>query len=301
MKKALIIIASCILGLSLAITLVVMAALHFTKANHNLGWGPEPRTVKILSVDAIPVNVFDGIEGGGWTVKDNSGRYYYRSKAVDAASGASLLWKLSCDQAIQPPATMTYTPLGNTSASLLEIRAVVSGPYKDEQEATASLGGAIPADEELLHSSGTVGAGSEADTVYVLQRVSIVAGNDFRTADPSINQYSGQREVLFTLTSEAGGRFYDYTSKNVGQSMAVVMGGRVREVAKIQSAIRDRGVIQGSFTQSEVAELSKLLRTGAKPSAENNGSLSGTGNSNPQNHCKVIADDGFGILRWLTR
>ncbi len=43
----------------------------------------------------------------------------------------------------------------------------------------------------------------------------------------------------FTLTNEAGDKFYDYTSKNVGQSMAVVMGGRVSEVATIQSAIRD--------------------------------------------------------------
>ena len=49
--------------------------------------------------------------------------------------------------------------------------------------------------------------------------------------------------VSFTLTNEAGDKFYDYTSKNVGQSMAVVMGGRVREVATIQSAIRDSGEI----------------------------------------------------------
>lgn len=301
MKNALIIIFSCVLGLSLALFLVVLAALHITKANRNLGWGPEPRVVKVLSVDAISVNVFDGIEGGGWSAKDNSGLYYYRSKAVDISSGANLHWKLSCDQAIQSPATMTYTPYGEDSVPRLEIRVVVSGPYKDEQEATASLGGAIPADEEMLHGSGTVGAGSDADTVYVLQRASIVAGNDFRSADPSINQYSGQREVLFTLTNEAGDRFYDYTSKNVGQSMAVVMGGRIREVAKIQSAIRNRGLIQGNFTPDEVAALSMLLRTDAKQSAENNGSLSGTGNSNPQNHCKVVADDGFGILRWITR
>jgi preprotein translocase subunit SecD len=52
-------------------------------------------------------------------------------------------------------------------------------------------------------------------------------------------QNTGQRMFRFTLTNEAGDKFYDYTSKNVGQSMAVVMGGRVKEVATIESAIRD--------------------------------------------------------------
>jgi preprotein translocase subunit SecD len=49
--------------------------------------------------------------------------------------------------------------------------------------------------------------------------------------------------------------------------MAVVMGGRVKEVANIESAIRDSGEIRGSFSQDEVASLSKLLRTGALPAS----------------------------------
>ena len=69
---------------------------------------------------------------------------------------------------------------------------------------------------------------------------------------PSTNQNTGQRIVSFTLTNEAGDKFYDYTSANVGHSMAVVMGGRVREVATIKSAIRDRGEIEGTFTEDEV-------------------------------------------------
>ena len=51
--------------------------------------------------------------------------------------------------------------------------------------------------------------------------------------------------------------------------MAVVMGGTVREVAVIKSAIRDSGLIEGSFSQNEVMELSKLLRTGALPASLN--------------------------------
>jgi preprotein translocase subunit SecD len=149
----------------------------------------------------------------------------------------------------------------------LEIHADVGGPYKDAQEATASTGGSIPADEELKSFSGVMEGGASADSVYVLQRASVVAGNDFRSADPSTNPNTGQKEVQFTLTNEAGDKFYDYTSKNVGRYMAVVMNDRAREVAVIKGAIRDRGVIEGTFTTDEVAALSKLLRTGALPAS----------------------------------
>jgi preprotein translocase subunit SecD len=155
------------------------------------------------------------------------------------------------------------------STARLEIHAVVGGPYQDEAAALASAGGAIPADEMMVHGSGALATGSNADSVYLLQRVSVVAGSDFRSADPGTDSNTGQRNVRFTLTNEAGDKFYDYTSVNVGKSMAVVMGGRVREVANIESAIRDSGEIRGTFTPEEVEILSKMLRTGALPASLN--------------------------------
>ena len=155
----------------------------------------------------------------------------------------------------------------NTTARL-EIHAVVGGPYKDEAEATASLGATVPPEDVLLHGSGNLATGSDSDSVYVLQRNYIVGGQDFRSADPGTDQ-TGRRNVRFTLTNAAGDKFYDYTSQNVGKSMAVVMGGQVREVANIQSPIRDSGEITGSFTPEEVTVLSKMLRTGALPASLN--------------------------------
>ncbi len=155
------------------------------------------------------------------------------------------------------------------STARLSIHAVVGGPFPDEQAALASVSGNLPADQMLAHGSGAMASGSDTDSVYVLQRVSVVAGNDFRSADPSTNPNTGQRTVNFTLTNEAGDKFYEYTSANVGRSMAVLLGGRVREVANIKSAIRDRGEIEGTFSQDEVDTLSKMLRTGALPASLN--------------------------------
>ncbi len=152
------------------------------------------------------------------------------------------------------------------STARLEIHPVVGGPFPDEAAATASTGGTVPSDEEMVHGSGALATGSDADSVYILQRAAVVAGSDFRSADPGVDQ-NGLRDVRFTLTNEAGDKFWDYTSANVGHSMAVVMGDRVREVANIKGAIRDSGEIEGSFSPDEVAILSKMLRTGALPAS----------------------------------
>jgi len=155
------------------------------------------------------------------------------------------------------------------STARLEVHAVVGGPVQDEAAALASVGGALPADEVMVHGSGALATGSNADSVYVLQRQYVVGGSDFRSADPGTDSNTGQRNVRFTLTNEAGDKFYNYTSVNVGKSMAVVMGGRVREVANIENAIRDSGEIRGTFTPEEVEILSKMLRTGALPASLN--------------------------------
>jgi preprotein translocase subunit SecD len=155
------------------------------------------------------------------------------------------------------------------STARLEIHAVVGGPFPDQQAALSSVNGALPPDEMILPATGELAGAAGNGSVYILQRLAIVEGSDFRSAEPSTNSNTNQREVTFTLTDDAGDKFWNYTSANVGKSMAVVMGGTVREVATIQSAIRDQGEITGSFSPDEVMMLSKLLRTGALPASLN--------------------------------
>jgi preprotein translocase subunit SecD len=154
------------------------------------------------------------------------------------------------------------------STARLEIHAVDGGPFPSEDAALQSVNGALPPNDEILPFTGDLG-GSSSTSYYVIERSSIVAGSDFRSAEPGVNSNTGQKQVNFTLTDEAGDKFWDYTSANIGKSMAVVMGGTVREVAVIKGAIRDSGLIEGSFNQNEVMELSKLLRTGALPASLN--------------------------------
>ena len=154
------------------------------------------------------------------------------------------------------------------STAKLEIHAVVGGPWATDQDALQANNGVIPPDSMLVKGSGSAGA---PEQVWLLKRVSEVEGTDFRDAQPSQDQ-NGRPNIRFTLTTEAGERFYKYTSEHSANtatpgSMAIVLDNRVREVAGIQSAIRDSGEITGGFTQQQANDLSLMLRTGALPAS----------------------------------
>jgi preprotein translocase subunit SecD len=149
------------------------------------------------------------------------------------------------------------------STSRLEIHAVTGGPFTTEAEAIQA--GPIPPDVEMVHGNGS---GQGPDQVWLLKRVSVVAGNDFRDAEPSQDE-NGRPDITFNLTSAAGDTFYAFTSANVNKMMAIVLNNRVREAANIQSAIRDSGRITGGFSTEEAQNLSLTLRTGALPASLN--------------------------------
>jgi len=156
------------------------------------------------------------------------------------------------------------------STARLEIHPVVGdgSGFPDEQAALASVNGALPPDEYIVPCLGEMACGSDPGKVFILERAPVVAGTEFRSATPTVNANTGQQQVTFTLTDEAGDKFGNYTSANVGKYMAIVMGGRVREAAVIKEPIRDgSGVIEGQFSQDEVTMLSKMLRTGALPAS----------------------------------
>jgi preprotein translocase subunit SecD len=154
------------------------------------------------------------------------------------------------------------------STAKLSIHAVVGGPYTTDQEALQANPSGIPPDSMLVKGSGSSGA---PEAVWLLKRVSEVEGTDFRDAQPSTDQ-NGRPNIRFNLTTEAGDRFYKYTSEHAATgatpgSMAIVLDNKVREVAGIQSAIRDSGEITGGFTQQQANDLSLMLRTGALPAS----------------------------------
>ncbi len=149
------------------------------------------------------------------------------------------------------------------STARLEIHLVVGGPFPSEEAAAQSLGGTIPPDNLVMAYGGTEPA--LLGQYYVLQRLPAVAGNDFRDAQPSVDE-NGRPDATFILTRNAGDRFYQFTTANIGKSLAVVLDNKVQEAANIQQAIRDQGRITG-LGKDKATNLSLMLRTGALPAS----------------------------------
>jgi preprotein translocase subunit SecD len=89
-------------------------------------------------------------------------------------------------------------------------------------------------------------------------------GNHIKSALVERNSLDGKPEVTFLLDAEGGEIFYQLTSANVGQVMAIVLDGRVRSQATIQTAIRDQVRLTG-FDWDEANNIALMLRTAALP------------------------------------
>src|SRR6266446_7893983 len=136
------------------------------------------------------------------------------------------------------------------STAMLEIKQSIDGQaeYPSEQAALQAHGGVLPPDAVLLpgRSMGSRRNTEGGQSWYVISRAAAVSGRDLRSAEPGHSD-TGQLRVNFTLTGEGGRKFYSFTSAHVGDSLAVVLDGKVVEVARINDAIRDQGEITGGF------------------------------------------------------
>jgi preprotein translocase subunit SecD len=158
------------------------------------------------------------------------------------------------------------------STAMLEIRQALDNgaSYPSEASALAAHGGILPPDA-IVMKGRSIGRASEPsgeaqDTYYVVSRASAVTGRDLRGAEPTHDE-NGRSAVSFNLTRDGGNRFYAFTSAHVGDFLAVVLDGKVQEVARVQEGIRDMGRITGAFSEQQAKDLSMVLRSGALPAS----------------------------------
>ncbi|NPV47967.1 MAG: protein translocase subunit SecD [Armatimonadetes bacterium] len=71
--------------------------------------------------------------------------------------------------------------------------------------------------------------------------------------------------VSFELRAERKNAFRDFTRRNVGRLMAIVLDGKCQMAPVIKSEIPGEGVIEGNFTAQEARDLKLLLNAGALP------------------------------------
>ncbi len=90
----------------------------------------------------------------------------------------------------------------------------------------------------------------------------IISGSDMSHSTVGVSP-GGQPVVLFTLKSDAGKRFYEWTKANLHKPLPIFLDGKLIEAPTIQGAIATEGQIEGGFTQDSAVELATELNAGA--------------------------------------
>ena len=147
--------------------------------------------------------------------------------------------------------------------------------YPTEDAAKQSLGGVVPSNRRVLPvmerndddaADKTKNDPNKAPTSWaVVESPAIVDGNELRDAQP-INRGGGSDyQISFSLKPGGAQKFGDWTGKNVGAYMAVVLTDQIKSAPFIKSQIFDTGQIDGKFTKASADDLVLTLKSGSLP------------------------------------
>jgi len=148
------------------------------------------------------------------------------------------------------------------TAAVLEIDDVKDGPFPSRDALLAQHGGVLPLGSKMAKAKPRGAA--EGEQWYLVSKAPVVSGREMRNARPGQDEFR-KWETSFTLSPEGGRRFGQYTERNIGNRLAVVLDNQIVSVATIQSKIEDSGRITGLGSQEEGEDLSRYLRSGSLP------------------------------------
>ncbi|HSY20114.1 MAG TPA: protein translocase subunit SecD [Candidatus Acidoferrales bacterium] len=156
-------------------------------------------------------------------------------------------------------------------SAFLEFRMVHDRSAEIVDSRSGQLLGAVPPGYEVLrHVSQNPGGGQQMEAYVVKKRpasgnaADYLAGDIVKDAKPYYDNM-GAMEISFELTADAGRKFADITTANVGHQMAIVLDGELYSAPTIQVAIlTGSGTITGHYTQEEVRTLVNVLQNPLK-------------------------------------
>jgi preprotein translocase subunit SecD len=117
-----------------------------------------------------------------------------------------------------------------------------------------------PPDSEILYSMDA------PPQPYLIERRTIVSGEDLVDAQPGFDSRTNEPIVSFRFDSSGAQRFARATQQNVGRPFAIILDNEVISAPVIREPILGgSGQISGGFTVQEANDLAILLRAGALP------------------------------------
>jgi hypothetical protein len=139
-----------------------------------------------------------------------------------------------------------------------------------DMAAYATREGIVPADRKIvLSTEPQMSNGSELFFMYLIVREPLLTEEQVATARTA--QGPAQEPTVNALLTKRGADLFgDFTQKNIGKHIAIVVDGRAAATPVIASRVSQAVSISGSFTQVQAESLAKELRGVAKRSSEAN-------------------------------
>lgn len=167
------------------------------------------------------------------------------------------------------------------SQSKLEMVKVVSPPspqpmqtFPTREAALQSIGGkesdsrrVLPyAEREEAANANQNPAQKPPARWVIVEYPAIIDGGELRDASAIPQSQGGSTyQIGFSFKPNGAQKFGDWTGKNIGNYMAVVLNDEVKSAAYIKSQIFDQGQIDGRFTKDSANDLVLTLKSGALP------------------------------------
>lgn len=166
--------------------------------------------------------------------------------------------------------------IGKTSR--LELMKIVSPPnpapvqiYSSEQEAQTAVAGApnrkvYPYTDRDETTTNQQNPQEKPKQFVVVETPAVVDGSELRDAAAvSRTGSNNDYQISFSFKPSGAQKFGEWTGKNIGNYMAVVLNDEVKSAAYIKSQIFDSGEISGRFTKTTADDLALTLKSGALP------------------------------------
>jgi preprotein translocase subunit SecD len=150
------------------------------------------------------------------------------------------------------------------TAAVLEVTDVKDGPFPTRDGGLSAHGGVLPLNTKLVKALPR--GGGEGEQWYLVGRSPVITGRDMRNARSGQDEFR-KWETNFSLSQDGGKLFGQYTERNVGNRLAVVLDNGIVSVATIQSKIEDSGRITGLGSEEEATDLARYLRSGSLPAS----------------------------------
>jgi preprotein translocase subunit SecD len=166
--------------------------------------------------------------------------------------------------------------VGETSR--LSLMKIVSPPnpapvqiYSSQQEAEAAVAGApnrkvYPYTDRDETTTNQQNPQEKPKQFVVVETPAVVDGSELRDAAAvSRTGSNNDYQISFSFKPSGAQKFGEWTGKNIGNYMAVVLNDEVKSAAYIKSQIFDSGEISGRFTKTTADDLALTLKSGALP------------------------------------